>query len=604
MRPFTNRKGQTSITHLMNFSLPPRPAPSQYSNHRSARRNPTFGLGSGHHSVDKARYVHANYRFIVDPRLDYDAQRVDADAYIDWNSILQILASPISQSAECPICLNEPVAPRMARCGHIFCLPCLIRFMHSSTDETDPFPEKRPRRQKCPICWDSVSMTEVRPVRWFQGQEEAPPREGSDIVLRLVMRAAGTTLALPREAANNNLMKGEDVPWHFAADVMDFSRVMKGTGEYMAAQHDSEIEAIEQLERYDELMFEEDDQWTRRAVRSVTEAKERARAIGAPVRPPKSDDADRRPTDAAPTGVGASALSNSLAAMRSGNSSATSQSPTDYFFYQALQHYYLSPLDIRILKSAFGDFSSFPTTILPRVERVSTGHVVDDDLRRRAKYLSHLPHGCEVSFLECDWTDTVPANILDQFKVDIDKRRKRNADKDAREERERVRAEREEDEKRWGAARRKRPSDDLNKFRPDDFQPLNAGISLDDFGSPPAGVESTSPGWGNRGPNRAGFGSLASPSTSPSNSRTVWGTNAIAPQSPTLAALDPNPARDDGWLQGWERDLLDEDVAAELAGVSLDENPVAASSTAAGGKKGKKKGKKITLMSTNARRGA
>lgn len=61
MRPFNNRKGQTSITHLMNFSLPPRPQ-NHHQSHghgRSYRRNPTWGLGSGYHAVDKARLVHS-----------------------------------------------------------------------------------------------------------------------------------------------------------------------------------------------------------------------------------------------------------------------------------------------------------------------------------------------------------------------------------------------------------------------------------------------------------------------------------------------------------------------------------------------------------------
>ena len=56
------RRGQQSITHLMQFALPPRPnAQNQFSRHgysgprRNARVNPTWGLGSGYHAVDKAR---------------------------------------------------------------------------------------------------------------------------------------------------------------------------------------------------------------------------------------------------------------------------------------------------------------------------------------------------------------------------------------------------------------------------------------------------------------------------------------------------------------------------------------------------------------------
>ena len=74
-----------------------------------------------------------------------------------------------------------------------------------------------------------------------------------------------------------------------------------------------------------------------------------------------------------------------------GRVSASSDHP--FYFYQALPHFYLSPLDIRILKTAFGDYSSFPATILPRVEHISTGHIVDDELRKRVKYLGHLPQG-------------------------------------------------------------------------------------------------------------------------------------------------------------------------------------------------------------------
>ena len=65
--------------------------------------------------------------------------------------------------------------------------------------------------------------------------------------------------------------------------------------------------------------------------------------------------------------------------------------PSEYYFYQALLHYYLSPLDIRILREQFGPFSSFPATILPKVERVIP-RVVDDDVRKRTKYLSHSQH--------------------------------------------------------------------------------------------------------------------------------------------------------------------------------------------------------------------
>ena len=89
-----------------------------------------------------------------------------------------------------------------------------------------------------------------------------------------------------------------------------------------------------------------------------------------------------------------------------------------YYFYQALLPYYLSTLNIKILRAAFRSYSDLPSTILPRVENVATGYSVDD--WKRSKYLVHLPYGCEIVFLECDCTDIVSADVLETFRVEID----------------------------------------------------------------------------------------------------------------------------------------------------------------------------------------
>lgn len=621
MRPFNNRKGQTSITHLMNFSLPPRP--QNYQSHGYSRNNRrTWGLGSGYHAVDKARYVHANYRFIVDPRGDYRAQSVDADVHLDWNNVLQILASELSQEASCPICLGIPVAPRMARCGHIFCLPCLIRYMHS--EDEGKLPEKRARSKKCPLCFDTVYITETRPVRWYTGQEGEPPREGGDVVLRLVVRPAGTTLAMPRDGADA-LGKDEDIPWHFAAEVMDYARVMRGGEDYMTEQFAQEIAKLEQQSKEDEVMFGEDNmEWARKAIRSIRESQEKVKGIGNPPEMPTkpaepkikrtpivyNQDTDTIPemytihnasksgqdstpmpatSDNAPNEPQPPRIPATLAEIRNRQQHENHNTPSEYFFYQALLHYYLSPLDIRILKAAFGNFGNFPTAILPRVEHVSTGHVVDDELRKRTKYLAHLPYGCEVGFLECDWTDTVSSEVLERFKPEIEKRRQRHTEKETREEKARVRAEKAEYAE-FSSARRKRGSIS-ERFSADDFQPL----------APSNDNTSTSPPWPVR--RGEGFASLASPSTSPSAPRTVWGTTLIPGASPIMAPQFDHHDHDDGWLQGWEKDLLQEDssLVAQAQALSLGDGEIPRNPSS-GGKK--KKGKKITLMSTNVRRGA
>ncbi|KAL4998251.1 hypothetical protein BDV10DRAFT_167590 [Aspergillus recurvatus] len=634
MRSTTSRKGQTSITHLMNFSLPPRP--EYRPPPRNTRRYNSWGLGSGYHAMDKARYVHANYRFIVTPNRSYHAQAANADVHLDWDSVLQILVSAQTQSSSCPICLSTPVAPRMARCGHIFCLPCLIRFMHS-TDDDHPVPEKKARWKKCPICWDSIYISETRPVRWFSGQEGVLPFEGGDVVLRLVKRDPGSTLALPRDGAES-LAPGEDIPWYHAAEVADYARIMKGGENYMISQYDTEIEDLRRQEQEDEVLFGDETTWTRKAVAAINDAKQKLQGIGNPPealpqptanRPPKDPIAFQQPPEevalmytaqhAAKSGrsspgpqsdtpeitqtteaIGNMSLTNGTKhrpknpmtgrdghTKKGGNAPHPSDQP--YYFYQALPHYYLSPLDIRILKAAFGEYSSFPATILPRVEHITTGHIVDDELRKRVKYLGHLPQGCEVNFLECDWRDVVMPDILEQFSTEISKRRKRHKDKEVREEKSRIRAEKEEDEKRWAAARQRRPSIGTSDrpFSDHDFLPLasdGANIEFASSASPPRPSSH--------------FSALASPSNSPPGARTVWGTAAVTSHL-EVSPDHMRPTPHDGWREGWEEELYTQQESDLIARTAVDEN-----SNPSQAKKKGKKNKKITLMSTNIQRGA
>jgi len=429
----------------------------------------------------------------------------------------------------------------------------------------------------------------------------------------------------------------------------------------MNSQFDQEIIDLETQEKEDELMYGDDTTWSKKAVLAINDAKEKIRGSGDPPGDPVEKKIQREPTNFTPSnfttgpynfrhppgsGQVLSQLSNGPMFLHSAHrieqvhglsqqhlahatnalkldsstlavpslpstkvpplSSNNARPPNHpFFFYHALPNFFLSPLDIRILKVAFGDFSSFPSTILPRVEHISTGHIVDDDLRKRAKYMAHLPYGCEVSFLECDWTDIISPSILDQFRNEIERRRKRNHEKEAREERERIRAEKEEDEKRWAAARRKRPSVVEKNFSESDFQPLS---QIDQhLGSSPAGLNtfSTTPPWGNTR-THSSFATLASPGTSPDTPRTVWGTAIVQPSSPALLSTAQEklaPPPDDGWLQGWEKDLLDNDDTVALVEASINGEGSSKSVVTVPSSK-RKRGKKITLMSTNVRRGA
>lgn len=607
-----SRRGQTSITHLMNFTLPPILQDHRNTSVRESLRRKSSSNRSCHHLSDKARYIHANYRFIVKPNGNYKLQVADADQPLDWNDILQILVSSVSQDSSCPICLSRPIVPRMLTCGHILCLPCLIRYIHSG-DINIVISKKKARWTECPICWDSVNVSEMRSVRWYTGQENLPSQEGEEVVLRLMSRKPGKNFCLPQEATKD-LEDIEDIPWYGPTDVADYVRVMKAGQDYMNDQYSSEIEDLRNLEKEDEIVYDEGPEWTRKAISEIYEAKKRIQGIGNPpvtpkharknepriasslspvtkidgcgepllIQKPKSREVENNAKDSKllPQVMECNGIRN-----QNRGKNEVPEPDKSFFFYQALPHYYLAPLDIRILKSAFGSFNLFPPALLPRIEHISNGHVINNELRKRIKYLSHLPQGCEIKFLECDWTGLIGPDILDKFSNEIQIRRKKNDDKKTREERDRLLAEKAEDDTQWVVSK----GNNIDNLKDFTMEVPNSSIIQPDMLS----TESVHP-----------VSSLTTQSAEPIGTRTVWGTTLVASSSTEISAQSNELDVNDGWLQTWETEKEIEDALLTRAkDLSLDKQDPISKSVGGKGHK-KKKAKKITLMSTTARRAA
>ncbi|GAA5840614.1 hypothetical protein JCM11251_004167 [Rhodosporidiobolus azoricus] len=179
----SGRKGeQQDLNHLLGFTLPPRaPQPTlthlpRRSNNRSSGRSGGSGWHGHGGAFDRARFVHT-FRFIVKPDKDYTAHFADPDLHLDWADILQVIL-PTSSSAlstvttgarndqgsesgksACPICLSEPTAPRMTKCGHVFCFPCVLHYLALA----DPGIKFR----NCPVCHDSIYAKDLKSVKWF-----------------------------------------------------------------------------------------------------------------------------------------------------------------------------------------------------------------------------------------------------------------------------------------------------------------------------------------------------------------------------------------------------------------------------------------------------
>lgn len=122
---------------------------------------------------------------------------------------------------------------------------------------------------------------------------------------------------------------------------------------------------------------------------------------------------------------------------------------TTFFFYQAASGLpiYLDALSIKILKASFGTYENFPSTISVTVEGHEEGSM-NEELRRRCRYLSHLPTGSDIVFLETDLSSIVSSRTLESFSPALKLRRQKRRDKGRREDKAKATSERKEIESR------------------------------------------------------------------------------------------------------------------------------------------------------------
>ncbi|KAJ7597307.1 hypothetical protein C8J56DRAFT_919720 [Mycena floridula] len=551
-----------NMNHLLNFSLPPRevrlPPP------RRSRR-------AGAQTIwNKERFVNAQYRFVMDPTgdKDYTVHFADPDIFFQWNDILQVIiprtsalasaattGEPHSQAEghiSCPICLSAPTAPRMTKCGHVFCLPCILHYLGTSGTKW----------ARCPICFDSVTEKQLKSVKWFDGAEsaiddsvgptassastssssainstfDAVPRAGSTMYMRLMQRPQITTLALPRSQTwPSELLPPHQAPFHFLPDVFNYAKFMLATSDYIIADLNRDLEELTTERRI--LSGMKDDlgiSFVDAAEHSVQLQMEKTIALQNPLYEGKAEKARRDMQEISernsrrhqlqqpfivhpePTAVPEEllALRNNKPLVAASPSKPLSRntpkqrrnvnppppSTSTYYYYQASSGLpiFLHPLDINILRSRFNSYSAFPDTIAIRVEACSEGSV-NDDLRKRCKYLAHMPEGADVVFIEADLADVVGKEGLKNFEGALRQRTSRRKERERKDNHAKMRAENKERDKReaisWTFAS-DAPLSPIPAFQTDDddFTPLVPSLNQDH----PFTRQASTGAWGNR----------------------------------------------------------------------------------------------------------
>lgn len=89
-----------------------------------------------------------------------------ADTLVDWDRVRMVkIMVPAGQDVDssistCSICLDNPVAPRTTKCGHLFCFPCILRQLSSESNSGS----SQKLMAKCPCCFHYCAQNDLRPV--------------------------------------------------------------------------------------------------------------------------------------------------------------------------------------------------------------------------------------------------------------------------------------------------------------------------------------------------------------------------------------------------------------------------------------------------------
>lgn len=322
--------------------------------------------------------MNANFRFLVRSNGNYALQLTNPDDYVDWVDVQQVVLNSTDELS-CPICLCAPIAPRMTACGHIFCFPCVLRYLGQA-----PETQKRTWR-KCPICYDPVYSKALKPVLVYHAPP--PPQPPCSLNFRLLYRYQDSTVTLP---VSDDISTGE-LPWDDVFGALIFTKLALSTARHLANHLKADRLALAEAL----LKSREENEVEEAKFISAAHAEVSLSLTLIPHNQPQI------PSSKSPTEV-----------------------PRElHRFYQSEdgQHIYIHPLHSRILFDHYRAEGSVPeSTTLPIIHYEET--TINEEMRRRFKYFSFLPLGCDVAFVDLDLKSLVRPEILKNYQAPLEAR--------------------------------------------------------------------------------------------------------------------------------------------------------------------------------------
>lgn len=469
-------------------------ASSQAQNHRR-NNTPAHALTP---AAARQRFLHAAFRFELDPRGDYTVFFSDPDLDFNWQDIMTVIIPPPLVSTQnqgdddlqansdreiCPICYSKLVAPRITRCGHVFCLSCILHIHHMSRDPSSNASETT--TSPCPVCHDGVNPFHLKQVKFLpitmtspdasdltfssvdpaldfnsrvdEGLPHTSPEYSSSmaesdsidipspletsqlsskstniIALSLLRRPPRSMIALPAATSNFESQSIAVPPFSIESGVGNRARFSLASPPDIIQRLNYELEVITQelkLLRSDieacrflrsaEVRIQASKEWVSNSVFSPRVMQSYSRACRAP-QENKPSLSEVEVSNVSCPGSESSHLEPSVSPTtsthrhnrpkRNVNPPLLLDHDQDVIFYGASNgaNVFLHPIDMRILTALSQD--GLPNSITLRVDHQEE-HTITSDLRKRYRFLAHLPLSALFSFVEVDWHGADPSKL-------------------------------------------------------------------------------------------------------------------------------------------------------------------------------------------------
>ena len=265
--------------------------------------------------------------------------------------------------------------------------------------------------RECPLCFSIIRKHELKPVLMNNVDERFEvPKVGDEVVMTLMARPMDQILALPKLLAFDSHIRG--FPDTKQLELLPYLRIFKGDSQYILEMYEEEKRDIMAAYEEEKLVYGDDSSLVAESIAYIDKEIEQwnNKLLQNVVKEPNP-------------------------------SHTTDNSHSIYYFYEtgfnAGCTYVLSPLDMKVLKTTYNDYAMLPSSLVAQIENIRYEELTAETSMNRYKYLSHLPLGSEIGFLECDWSNSefTSTETWEIFKDDLLKRSNNSKRKLRKEER-------------------------------------------------------------------------------------------------------------------------------------------------------------------------